>query len=73
MTLDQLLDQHRPGTTLQAAAIAIGISEPALRSLRHGAVARPHRSTVAAIARWLRCPIAKVRAAIAASHQLRGE
>ena len=71
--LDALIDLHRPGVPLEDVARAVGISSSALRSLRTGLVARPHRATVAAIAKWLRCPIDRVRAAIAASHQLRGE
>lgn len=72
-TLDHLIDTAKPGVPWEDAARAIGVSSTQLRLLRRGGIERPHRATVAAIARWCRVPVARVRAAIAASRAARGQ
>lgn len=69
-TLNDLLDAA--GMTMDAVAKRAGISLRALLSLRSGTVEVARAKTVGGLAKALRIPAARVRAAIEASRAARG-
>lgn len=72
-TLDQLLLAKKVGGDFRDFAAIAGISVRALLDLRTGAVERPRRATVLALAAALKVPPARVEAAIAASRAAAGK
>lgn len=65
-TLEDLI--YMRGLSLGELAKACGFSERSLYSMRRGMTTRPRVNHVAALARVLGVDVARVRAAIAASH-----
>ena len=72
-TFEQLLDTAAPADSLESLADRLGVAAKTLYNLRNGAIGRPTRGTIALLAAGLGVTPDRVRAAIAASHQLRGE
>ncbi|MBK8100544.1 MAG: helix-turn-helix domain-containing protein [Planctomycetes bacterium] len=72
-TFNELLDSVCPTLSYARVGERCQVSGRTIYHLASGKIGRPTRGTVALIARALRVPADRVRAAIAASHQLRGE